>query len=136
MKRVAHEATMSTKAHEGESWTARRYQEPAARARAQAVSSEIIGAAIEVHRRLGPGLLESVYQACLAHELSLRGIDHRREVPLPVTCKGLALQASHRLDLLVEDLVVVELKSVEQLEPVHHLQLLTNSASPDDGWAC
>jgi GxxExxY protein len=102
-----------------------RYREPAAKARAQVVSGEIIGAAIEVHRQLGPGLLESVYQSCLAQELMLRGIEHRQEVAFPITYKGRALEASHRLDLLVEDLVIVELKSVEGLEAVHHLQLLT-----------
>ena len=122
---MAHEVTTSTKTHEGEWCGARRCREPEARARAEVVSGEIIGAAIEVHRQLGPGLLESVYQACLAQELRLRRIDHRREVALPLTYKGLALESSHRIDLLVEDLVVVELKSVERLEAVHHLQLLT-----------
>jgi GxxExxY protein len=123
---MAHEGTMGTKTHE--EWFGAgvgTYREPEAKARAEMVSGEIIGAAIEVHRQLGPGLLESMYQACLAQELSLRGIDHRREVALPVSYKGLALGCSHRLDLLVEDLVVVELKSVERLEAVHHLQLLT-----------
>jgi GxxExxY protein len=119
---MAHEVATSTKAQRGERWG---YRKPTARARAEALSGEIIGAAIEVHRQLGPGLLESVYQTCLGHELRLRGIHHDKEVPLPLTYKGLALGVSYRLDLVVEDLVVVELKSVEQLEPVHHLQLLT-----------
>jgi len=122
---LKHEVTTSTTTHEGECWGASNYRGQAARARAEAVSGQIIAAAIEVHRHLGPGLLESVYRACLAQELSLRQIDHRQEVALPVTYKGQALEAGHRLDLLVEDLVIVELKSVERLEPVHELQLLT-----------
>jgi GxxExxY protein len=122
---MQHGATKSTTTHEGEWWGACRYREPAAKARAKVVSSEIIAAAIEVHRQLGPGLLESVYRACLARELGLRGIDRRQEVALPVSYKGLLLEAAHRIDLLVEDLVIVELKSVERLEPVHKLQLLT-----------
>jgi GxxExxY protein len=121
---MQHEATKRTKTHEDE-WLASRYREPAVKARAKVVSSEIIASAIEVHRQLGPGLLESVYRACLARELGLRGIDHRQGVALPVTYKGLLVKAAHRIDLLVEDLVIVELKSVERLEPVHELQLLT-----------
>jgi GxxExxY protein len=89
------------------------------------LSGEIIAAAIEVHRQLGPGLLESVYQACLVEELGLRGIGVRQEVPFPITYKEIRLEIGLRLDLLVEDLVIVELKSVQRLEPVHHLQLLT-----------
>jgi GxxExxY protein len=113
---MQHEATKSTKTHEGDSWGACRFREPAAKDRAKMVSSEIIASAIEVHRQLGPGLLESVYGACLARELGLRGIDHRREVALPVRYKGLLVEAAHRIDLLVEDLVIVELKSVERLD--------------------
>jgi hypothetical protein len=75
---MAHEVTRSTKTHEGDWCAARRCREPAARARAEVVSGEIIGAAIAVHRQLGPGLLESVYHACLAQELRLRRIDHSR----------------------------------------------------------
>jgi GxxExxY protein len=123
---MQHEVTKSTKTHEGEWWAADRYRETAAKARAEIVSREVIAAAIEVHRHLGPGLLESVYQACLGQELGLRGIDQRREVPLPVTYKGLPLEVGHRIDLLIEDLVFVELKSVEQLEPIHRFQLLTH----------
>jgi GxxExxY protein len=122
---VKHEGTKNTKTHEvpGCGWDG--YREPAAKARARAVSSQVIAAAIEVHRQLGPGLLESVYRACLGQELRLRGLDQRQEVPLPLTYRGLALEVGHRLDLLVEDVVIVELKSVEGLEPVHRLQLLT-----------
>jgi GxxExxY protein len=122
---MQHGATKSTRTHEGEWWGMRGYREPAAKARAEVVSGEIIAAAVEVHRQLGPGLLESVYRACVARELGLRGIGHRQEVALPVAYKGLLLKAAHRIDLLVEDLVIVELKSVERLEPVHKLQLLT-----------
>ena len=121
LSEVKHEGTKVTKTHE----EADGYREPAAKARAGVVSSQVIAAAIEVHRQLGPGLLESVYRACLGQELTLRGLDQRQEVPLPVTYRGLALEVGHRLDLLVQDLVMVELKSVERLEPVHQLQLLS-----------
>ena len=120
---LTHEGTKPTK--DARSGLVQRYREPAAKAKADAVSREIIGAAIEVHRQLGPGLLESVYQRCLARELEIRGVAHQQELPIPVTYKGLVLEASHRLDLLVDDLVIVELKSVERLETVHHLQLLS-----------
>src|SRR5690242_21529634 len=85
----------------------------------------IIGAAIEVHKQLGPGLLESTYEECLCHELNLRGIQFQRQLDLPVLYKGLKLDCGYRLDLLVEDRVVVELKAVEQILPVHEAQLLT-----------
>jgi GxxExxY protein len=101
------------------------YRTPAAKARADAPSGEVIGAAIEVHGQLGPGLLESTYRACLVEELRLRGIAHRQEVALPVNYRGLLLETGYRLDLLVEDLVILELKSVERLEPIHQAQLLT-----------
>ena len=98
---------------------------PGAKSRAVLLSREVIGAAIEVHRHLGPGLLESVYTTCLCDELAERGIPSQREFPVTVTYKGRQLADSHRLDLLVDGLVVVEVKSVRQLEPVHRLQLLT-----------
>ena len=85
----------------------------------------IIAAAIEVHRSLGPGLLESAYEECLCHELHLRGLSFQRQVDLPVSFKGLKLDCGYRLDLLVEDSVLVELKAVERLLPVHEPQLLT-----------
>jgi GxxExxY protein len=85
----------------------------------------IIGAAIEVHKQLGPGLLESTYEECLCHELHLRGIEFQRQLDLPVIYKGLKLDCGYRIDLLVNDTVVVELKAVEQLLPVHEAQLLT-----------
>ena len=90
-----------------------------------AITDQIIGAAIEVHRVLGPGLLESVYEECLAFELDQRGLKYRRQVPLPVVYKDFRLDCGYRLDLLVEEEVVVELKTVEGLEPIHEAQLLT-----------
>lgn len=89
------------------------------------LSREIIGAAIEVHRTLGPGLLESAYQECLARELSLRKIIYDREKPIPIGYKGLNLDCGYRVDFLVGKLVVVELKSVEKLLPIHQAQVLT-----------
>ena len=88
------------------------------------LTKEIIGAAIEVHRALGPGLLESAYEECLCRELSLRGVPFERQVPLPVEFKGLRLDCGYRLDLLVGKTVVVEIKAVESLLPIHDAQLL------------
>jgi len=89
------------------------------------LTKEIIGAAIEVHRALGPGLLESAYEECLCRELSLRGVPFERQVPLPVEFKGLRLDCGYRLDLLVGNTVVVEIKAVESLLSIHDAQLLT-----------
>jgi len=89
------------------------------------LSGQIIGAAIEVHRELGPGLLESAYELCLCHEISLRKVSFGRQVDLPVTYKGVELDCGYKMDLVVEDLVIVELKTVEKLLPVHDAQLLT-----------
>jgi len=89
------------------------------------LTEAIIGAAIDVHRELGPGLLESAYEVCLCHELHLRGLHVERQVDLPVSYKGLKLDCGYRLDVVVEDRVVVELKSIEQALPIHHAQLLT-----------
>src|SRR5260370_31009159 len=89
------------------------------------ITHEVIGAAIEVHRQLGPGLLESAYLGCLYRELVLRGISFEREKPLPLEYKGIRLESGYRLDLLVAGRVVVEVKSVEALAPVHDAQLLT-----------
>ena len=88
-------------------------------------TSPIIGAAIEVHRHLGPGLLESAYEECLCHELHLRGLDFKRQVTLPISYKGLNLDCGYKLDLIVAERVVVELKSVDKILPVHEAQLLT-----------
>ena len=89
------------------------------------ISEVVIAAAIEVHRALGPGLLESAYQNCLRHELRLRNIAFCHEVLLPVEYKGLKLDCGYRLDLLVMEQVVVEVKSVAQVDPIHEAQLLT-----------
>ena len=89
------------------------------------LTHEIIGAAMVVHDALGPGLLESVYEECLCRELSLRGLAFRRQVDLPVSFKGVKLAVACRADLIVADAVVVELKAVEQVLPVHEAQLLT-----------
>jgi len=89
------------------------------------ITDKIIGAAIEVHRVLGPGLLESAYEECLCYELSLRELKFKRQVPLPVAYKGIKLACGYKMDLLVDDLVVVELKTVEGLLQVHSAQLLS-----------
>ncbi len=89
------------------------------------VSEAVIGAAIEVHRTLGPGLLESAYEECLCRELALRGVSFQRQVPLPVNYKGVRVEAGYRLDLLVEGQLVVEIKSVELIHDIHAAQLLT-----------
>jgi GxxExxY protein len=91
----------------------------------QELTEGIIGAAIEVHRVLGPGLLESVYEDCLAFELGLRGIAFQRQTPLPIEYKGQRIAADLKIDLCVERHVIVELKAVEKLLPVHEAQLLT-----------
>ncbi|MBL7201379.1 MAG: GxxExxY protein [Anaerolineae bacterium] len=91
----------------------------------EALTREIIGAAIEVHRELGPGLLESAYRSCLARELSLRGLPFEQEKPLPVEYKGVRLECGYRLDFVVDGKVVVELKAVDEIHPVHEAQLLT-----------
>lgn len=89
------------------------------------ITEAVIGAAIEVHRAVGPGLLESAYEECLGRELSLRQIPFERQVALPVEYKGIYLDCGYRLDLVVAKTVVVELKAVEGLLPIHEAQLLT-----------
>ena len=89
------------------------------------LSNRVIGCAIEVHRILGPGLLESTYQQCLAHELKLNGIGFSLEHPLPVEYKGLHLDCGYRIDVLVENEIILELKSVEEIKGIHQAQLLT-----------
>jgi len=87
--------------------------------------SGVIGACIEIHKTLGPGLLESAYEECLCHELRLAGLGFERQRPLPVAYKGVQLDCGYRLDVVVENKLVVELKSVEMLAPIHEAQLLT-----------
>lgn len=89
------------------------------------VTEAIIGAAIEVHRTLGPGLLESAYQECLARELTLRQIAFEREKPLPLEYKGAKLDCGYRLDFLIAEMVVVEVKAADSLPPISQAQLLT-----------
>lgn len=89
------------------------------------LSNNVIGAAIEVHKALGPGLLESTYQKCFAHELTLSRINFTSEYPLPVEYKGIHLDCGYRIDLLIENQIILELKSVEQLMGIHEAQLLT-----------
>jgi GxxExxY protein len=89
------------------------------------LTEKIIGFAIEVHRHLGPGLLESAYEECLCYELTHAGLIFRRQVPLPVVYKGVHLDCGYRLDLVIEDQVILELKTVERLMPIHDAQLLT-----------
>jgi GxxExxY protein len=89
------------------------------------LTGQIIGAAIDVHRQIGPGLLESAYEHCLSHEFSLRHLSFKRQVELPVEYKGVRLDCGYRMDFVVEDTIVVELKTVDRLLPIHDAQLLT-----------
>lgn len=89
------------------------------------ITEAVIGSAIEVHKHLGPGLLESAYEVCLAYEITTRGLKVVRQLQLPVRYKEVHLDCGYRVDLLVENLVVVELKVVERLEPIHDAQVLT-----------
>jgi GxxExxY protein len=89
------------------------------------VTQKIIGCAIEVHRHLGPGLLESAYEECLAYELMKKGLNIKRQQPTPVIYKEIKLECGYRIDILVEKLVVVELKVVDVINPVHEAQILT-----------
>ena len=89
------------------------------------LSSRVIGCAIQVHRELGPGLLESSYEQCLAHELKLNGIAFQLQHPQPVQYKGIRLRSGYRLDVLVENRLIVELKSVDEIKRIHEAQLLT-----------
>ena len=89
------------------------------------ITERAIGAAIEVHRALGPGLLESAYESCLAYEIAQRGLKVEQQKPLPVVYKEVSLDAGYRLDLLIEGTVIIELKAVEALTPLHKAQLLS-----------
>jgi GxxExxY protein len=91
----------------------------------QALTEQIIRAAIEVHKELGPGLMESAYEECLCYELSICDIEFQRQVPLPVHYKKVKLDCGYRLDILVEDKVILELKAVEDILPIHEAQLIT-----------
>jgi len=89
------------------------------------LTDRIIGAAIEVHRHLGPGLLEAVYEECLCYELSQMGLRFNRQVHLPINYKGIKFESAYKMDLVVEDAIVIEIKAIEELLPVHAAQLLT-----------
>jgi GxxExxY protein len=89
------------------------------------LSSKIIGAAIEVHKGLGPGLLESAYEKCLCHELKLRGLSFASQKPLSLIFKGEKMDCGYQLDIVVENTIILELKSCEKIEPIHKAQLLT-----------
>ena len=91
----------------------------------EGLTEQVIGAAIEVHRTLGPGLLESAYEECLCHELHLHGIAFARQVPLPIQYKGVRLDCGYRIDLIVEDKLILDLKTLEHILPAHEAQLLT-----------
>ena len=99
--------------------------EPSAQGERDSLTESVIGLAIEVHRALGPGLLESAYQECLCYELKANGIAFGRQVALPVVYKSVKLDCGYRMDLVVDDRLVVELKTVEKILPVHEAQLLT-----------
>jgi GxxExxY protein len=92
---------------------------------ANEITKRVIGACIEIHRQLGPGLLESAYEECLCHELSTAGLSFERQKPLPVSYKGVKLDCGYRLDLMVAGTVLVELKTVEEILPIHEAQVLT-----------
>ena len=89
------------------------------------LTEKIIGCAIEVHKALGPGLLESAYEECFCYELNQQGLSFNRQVPLPVVYKGIKLDCGYRIDVLVNEIIIVELKTVEKLLPIHDAQLLT-----------
>ena len=89
------------------------------------ITGQVIGAAIEVHKQLGPGLLESAYKECLCKELNLSGISFEKEKPIKLIYKGLELECGYRIDILVAGLVVIEIKSVEAIAPIHEAQLIT-----------
>ena len=99
--------------------------EPSAQGERDTLTESVIGLAIEVHRALGPGLLESAYQECLCYELKANGIAFGRQVALPVVYKSVKLDCGYRMDLVVDDRLVVELKTVEKILPIHEAQLLT-----------
>lgn len=90
-----------------------------------AITDRIIGACIEIHRQLGPGLLESAYEECLCYELAQHGLEFERQKPLPVIYKGVKLDCGYRLDIVVDAAIILELKTVEKLLPIHEAQLLT-----------
>jgi GxxExxY protein len=91
----------------------------------ETIAKEIVNAAIKVHQALGPGLLESTYQQCLAYELREAGLHVDCEVPLPIRYKAVMIDAGYRVDMVVEDAIIIENKTVDQLAPIHHAQIIT-----------
>ncbi len=89
------------------------------------LTEKVIGLAIEVHRVLGPGLLESAYEGCFCYELKANGVPHRRQVPLPVVYKSIKLDCGYRMDVVIDGRLVIELKTVDRLLPIHDAQMLT-----------
>src|SRR5690242_4277509 len=89
------------------------------------LSSRVIGLAIDVHRHLGPGLLESAYEECLCFELAQAGIAYRRQVPLPIVYKNIHLDCGYRMDVVVDDEIIIEIKAIERVQPIHEAQMLT-----------
>jgi GxxExxY protein len=117
---------METQRHEDTKDTIREFLGyPALTAEVERIAREIIDSAYKVHTALGPGLLESVYEACMAHELAKRRIEFKTQISVPIIYDGLRLESGLRLDLLVADAIVVELKAVEQMYPVFEAQILT-----------
>jgi GxxExxY protein len=114
------ELTTKTRRHEDEQPNV-----AAAPDRAELAATQIVDAAVKVHKALGPGLLESVYEICLCHELSIRGLPFQRQLDLPICYEEIRLDSGLRIDVLVDDCVIVELKTVEKLAPIHDAQLLT-----------
>ena len=97
----------------------------------ETIAREIVDSAIRIHTRLGPGMLEGAYEACIEYELNKRSLAVKKQVPMPLRYEDLALDVGYRLDLIVEDSVVIELKTVQQLLPIHKAQLLTYLRSGD-----
>jgi GxxExxY protein len=114
------ELTTKTERHEDE-----RGRIDAIPDRAEQIATQIVDAAVKVHKTLGPGLLESVYEVCLCHELAIRDIAFRKQLDLPICYEGMRLESGLRIDILVDNCVVLELKTVEKFLPVHEAQLLT-----------
>lgn len=119
-KTVTTEAQRTQRWHREEPWGGQKMNP-----NLNQLTHEVIGAAIEVHRKLGPGLLESSYRKCLCRELFLRGVEFEYERPLPLEYKGIRLEGGYRVDIVVGRLVIVEVKSVQALAPIHDAQLLT-----------
>ena len=98
-------------------------------AEVERLATAVVDASFAVHQELGPGLLESAYEACLSHELRLRDVNHQLQLPVPLTYKGLRIEVGYRADVIVEEKLLVELKAVDQLMPIHTAQVITDRKS-------